>query len=362
MCYYSIKGEFCKKLHFYFLFSQVIDISQIDTKLDNFEVLYYKDSDSKLDAQYIEMIDFRDRVDNRFTFGYLDHPIWFKLNLHNDSSEKKEIILTLHEPFYDEVEIFYEESYSLVSQKSGVQVELSQRQIKHPSTHFKLSLAPYETKTYYIKLRVNFSTFGEIFLYDTQYYYETIHYDAFVYLLYLGAVLAISFYNLFLFFYLKKRVYLYYFVYSFCFGMWAGALFGGVGFYVVPIGWNYPLHIIASVSLICFILFSNEVLQVQSRYPKVFFFLQINIFFLIIVGFIIPFNIALGFMTVNTVSSYLFLLFLFISSQQVYEGDKVARLYLIAIGIFLITMSLLSFMAMGLLPNTQILKIKIKSI
>jgi len=63
-------------------------------------------------------------------------------------------------------------------------------------------------------------------------------------------------------------------------------------------------------------------------------------------------DITLGFQFTNFVATYIFYFYIYIALKEIAAKNKVAQLYLVAIGVFLVTVSMLSMMAMGWLPNT----------
>lgn len=79
---------------------------------------------------------------------------------------------------------------------------------------------------------------------------------------------------------------------------------------------------------------------------------MINLYFNLILVIWVPLDIFTGFQLVSIVSSYTFTLYFVISLLRTIKGDIIARFYFIAIGIFLISISLLSLMSLGIIPNT----------
>lgn len=332
------------------LFSQTIFLNENIDKFDKFEMNYIKDITSSLNYKDIKETNFEEKISNRFSFGYINYPIWFKLELYNNSNKQNSFIIALEEPFFDSVSLIYEKNNDIYEINNSVKDDILNRQQPHPNNHFKVILEPNETLTVYLKVRSLFSTFAEVFIYNEQYYNFNSKKQYFVYFIYLGAIATMAFYNLFLYLYLKEISYLYYFGYSFSFGFWVG-LFSGVLYYYIPIKYIYYLHSCAPLALIFLILFSNKVLNIKFLYPIIYKILNLNLLFLIILVFWVPLDIKTGFTLVNVVSSYLFFTYFILSFILSFKKNTIAKYYFIAIGIFLITISLLSLMTMGILPN-----------
>ncbi|MDN5101485.1 7TM diverse intracellular signaling domain-containing protein [Aliarcobacter butzleri] len=332
------------------LFSQTIFLNENIDKFDKFEMNYIKDMTSSLNYNDIKETNFEERVSNRFSFGYINYPIWFKLELYNNSNKQNSFIIALEEPFFDSVNLIYEKNGAVYSIQNSVKDDILNRQQPHPNNHFKIILEPNETLNVYLKVRSIFSTFAEVFIYNEQYYNFNSKKQYFMYFIYLGAIATMAFYNLFLYLYLKEVSYLYYFGYSFNFGFWVG-LFSGALYYYIPIKYIYYLHVCVPLALIFLILFSNKVLNIKTLYPTIYKILNLNLLFLLILVFWVPLDIEVGFTLINFVTSYLFLTYFILSFILALQNNAIAKYYFIAIGIFLITISLLSLMTIGVLPN-----------
>lgn len=333
--------------------SDFVRLNDSSNKVDGFDIFYLKDKGDNLGYQDVKTKKFTDKVKNRFTLGYLNYPVWFKLSLYNDSDKENSYILTFEEPFFDYTTLYYEKHGVLFTSKNSVAIRVEDRELSYSSNHFKVALNPNEKIDLYIKARSYFSTFAEVFIYSERYYDVNFKKQYFLYLLYLGAIGTIAFYNLILFLYLKEKTYLYYFGYTLSFGFWMG-LFSGILYFYIPIVYIYYLHSSAPFALIFFSLFSNNILEIKDRYHRTHRFLKYNLFFLIILFFWVPLDLFVGFQLVNFVSSYLFLIYFFLSLNEFRKGNRIAKYYLIAIGIFLISISLLSLMVIGVFPNTLI--------
>lgn len=332
--------------------NSIINTQNIKNIHTDFTISYHIDDTTNLQYQDVIQLPFQS-TNNIFAFGSINYPVWFKIELYNPSEKQEEFILALNEVFYDEVSLYYQEDNTLIEKNNGIKVDLTQREINNPNAHFKITTASKVTTTYYIKAHSLFGTFGEVLIFDVDYYNNHIQKESYFYTLYLGAILTIALYNLFLYFYLKSKIYLYYFGYSFSFGIWAGGLFGGILFYYVPIKYTYILHATTPLAIIFLMLFSNKVLKIKENYPKWHNFFKIHIYLLIAsalsIIFLDFFKISFG--VANVIVSYIFFIYFYLALKQIILKNKVAKLYLIAIGLFLITVGILSLMTIGILPN-----------
>lgn len=331
------------------LFSQTIFLNENIDKFDKFEMNYIKDMTSSLNYNDIKETNFEERVSNRFSFGYINYPIWFKLELYNNSNKQNSFIIALEEPFFDSVNLIYEKNGAVYSIQNSVKDDILNRQQPHPNNHFRIILEPNETLSVYLKVRSLFSTFAEIFIYNEKYYNHNSKQAYFLYFVYLGAIGVMAFYNLFLYLYLKEPSYLYYFGYSFNFGFWVG-LFSGALYYYIPIKYIYYLHFCVPLSLVFLILFSNRVLNIKSSYPIIYKISNLILLFLLVLVFWVSLDVEMGFTLLNIVSPFIFFTYLILSFILMLKS-AIAKYYFIAMAIYLITMSLLILMIVGVFPN-----------
>lgn len=200
--------------------SEVITLKSNIEKIDNFKIFYHKNINNDIDFKQIQTISMNETIPNRFSLGYLDHSVWFKIEVFNDSSNKESYILAFEEPFLHSVSLHYNKDGVVQAFSNSITQDMEDRSIPHPNNHFRIYFEPYEKIDLYIKVRSKFSTFSEVFFYSEQYYAFDAKKDYFIYLLYLGAIGVIAFYNLVLYLYLRESTYLFYFGYTFSFGFW----------------------------------------------------------------------------------------------------------------------------------------------
>ncbi|MGM0534185.1 MAG: 7TM diverse intracellular signaling domain-containing protein [Campylobacterota bacterium] len=327
-----------------------VSVSGQGAKIDGFSIGYFEDSGEGLGFERVMQQEFKP-VSNRFSFGYRSHPIWLKVTLRNITDSTQSFVLAFEEPFLQTVDLYYQKNGRTHMQQNGTNIPLAKRKLPHTNAHFPLSLKPKAQQTYYLKLETEFATFGELFVYESGYYRAGAQRSYFLYFLYLGAVAAIGLYNIFLYFGLKNRSHLYYAGYSLGFGTWV-ALYSGVAYLYIPVAHIHAYHVYAPLTFVFFILFSNYILKVDKNFPRLFTLSKANMVLLLVLVVVMLFDLGTGFGLLNAVASYLFLLYFGIASVLAYRGDRVALYYLLAIGIFLLTMSMAALLAMGLLPNT----------
>ncbi|MGM0832802.1 sensor domain-containing diguanylate cyclase [Halomonas qinghailakensis] len=161
-------------------------------------------------------------------FGYTQNDTWLKTQLHNSSPLPTTWMVKFEYPFLDHVTLYTLRDGSRDVQHSGSAVPIDERSIAHRQAVFPLLLAGGETVTLYTKVNATGSKFLSYSLMTPDAFYTQNDRHNFWLATYFGMLLALSVYNLLLFFGLKERVFLYYALFAFGFTL-AILTFNGIG-------------------------------------------------------------------------------------------------------------------------------------
>lgn len=179
--------------------------------------------------------------------------------------------------------------------------------------------------------------------------------NIFIFGAYFGILLVIFFYNLFIYFSVKDRNYLYYVIYVFFLGLAQLSSSGFAFKYVWPDSpWLNRYMVVMSSSIVCIvaILFAVFFLQMRTYAPKL---RPINIYFIVTYTAAIVFNLA----GVNKVSYNILdvnglLMAVYVVSASAYiarKGFKAAIFYLLAWSIFMVGLIFYVLKNYGILPS-----------
>ena len=247
------------------LFGEVI-INNDTKKIDNFSLQYYYDKSKDLDINRIQKITFDKNISNRFAFGYIKGNSWFKLRVTNNS-QNEDFILRLNEPFFQEVNLFEKSKNSWQTQRSGLSIYLKNENKKDIHPIFFLKIRPNSSKIFYIQINSQASNFGKFELYS---YKSFILRDDFsLYWFYFGTMIIVILFNLFLFFILKDRLYIYYVGYIFFHTIFI-FLFSGLSFYNIKLAlYSNQLEISIPLYILFLTLFSNNFFKTKLYLPLI---------------------------------------------------------------------------------------------
>ncbi|MFC7369338.1 diguanylate cyclase [Vreelandella zhaodongensis] len=161
-------------------------------------------------------------------FGYTQNDTWLKTHIHNASPIPARWYVQFEYPFLDHVTLYtLREQLSEVNH-SGSAVPVDERSIAQRQAVFPLVLAGGEAVTLYAKVSATGSKFLSYTLIAPNAFYTQNDRHNFWLATYFGMLLALSVYNLLLFFGLKERVFLYYALFAFGFTL-AILTFNGLG-------------------------------------------------------------------------------------------------------------------------------------
>lgn len=223
------------------------DISVSETQQSLNDHLYYQlhedqyggiDPQTFSDIQQAASEPWRPAGARTLNFGFESGTLWLRIQLFNSSSRSIERIVSLNHPILDDIEYYRVEDGAIVQRvTTGDHRPLSTRLINNRFFAFPVALEAGDETTLYFRIRSKSSMQAPMMIAAPNHFYERAQRDTVKHALYFGVMLAMLFYNLFLFLSLRERVYLYYitFVLATLFtqvsitGLWAQFFFPELG-------------------------------------------------------------------------------------------------------------------------------------
>ncbi len=219
------------------------------------------------------------------------------------------------------------------AQVQGDNLPFNNRDIDSNYFTFHLKLTPGSTKTFYIKLHIHAVTQYPIQVGTLNGFIKTAHSRDIFNGIYFGILLALAFYNLFIFFSVRDKSYLFYVFYALMAGLFNAYANG----YAYNFLWksfpqlnNYPAVLIV-ITTVFALFFAIYFLDLKKQAP-VFYRISQIFFYLLLIPLII--NLAgYRFLSVSIVQVLDFagiVLFLSFGSAMFARGQKHARYYMLA--------------------------------
>lgn len=200
------------------------------------------------------------------TFQNFDKAYWAKLSIKNITSQSKIYYLKSENQFTYHIEFFLVKNFKMVDHIEDGAISKNRERVFN-SNHivFPVTLAPYEEVEVFLKIRnynkidINFYLQSKAYLLD---FYQTYN---MLEGLFFGGMLMMMFYNLFLYFLLKFRAYLYYVSYTFWLMVYFLGLFGFSQRYFSE--YTGVFYISSAGFFISLTLFVQSILNLKEQLP-----------------------------------------------------------------------------------------------
>ena len=269
------------------------------------------------------------------TFENSDKAYWARVLLKNTTTESKNYYFLSENKFTYHIEYFLVKNDQTVDyQEDGVISKNPSRSFNTSHMIFPLTLAPSEELEVYFKIQnynkidIDFALVTKEHLLD---FYQTYN---IVEGLFFGGMLIMLLYNLFLYFLLKVRTYLYYVFYTFWLTVYFVGFFGFSQRYFPDYTWMFYLS--SGSFFIAMTLFVQSILNLKEQLPRIHRVLNIFIGYFIVTTFVNIFCLEIqAFFYAQLLFNLFFImvpiygLFIIASTYYlaVYKKDKIARVY-----------------------------------
>lgn len=219
------------------------------------------------------LLHFQDLESSNHSVGFTSDNYWVRFKLENNSTESKIYYLETARPITDFAELYQISNTDTKIFKSGDQIDFKDKQVKHRSTIFKISLPPSKAQQIYIHLKSDGETINiPLNLYDEASFWKTnylqqLFLGLFYGLLLLAGIIYLSFYST-----IKEKAFLYYGIYVFSICFLQAALDGLIHQYIFTSGSYFNSRIVlisALLSNFYLLKYCEHFLQI-STYLKSF--------------------------------------------------------------------------------------------
>lgn len=256
-----------------------IDIADLGQKLVLSSVSTYEDKLRRVNASNLQEISeeqWEALEAIQINLGYTTANVWIKFRLTNSYSDPISALLDINFPLLDTVQIYKssnEQSIPSLELSSGDNHVFDSRIIQHPNFVLPIKINPGETDTYYIKVASTTAIQTQILLWEENSFFTHYRHKAALNFFYFGLLFTTTLFNLLMFVYIKRRIFLYYSCYAASLALFIAAQYGVLFEFLVP---SYPaLHnwsqlIAVSMASSFAALFCREFLQfpLTSFYGK----------------------------------------------------------------------------------------------
>lgn len=274
---------------FVFVFSQIGAIAQIirinediykQQNISN-NISVYEDPSGKLSLnQVIAKQQFELITEKIANFGLTSSTIWLKFQVVNPQ-KYRDIFLEIKNPTFDKVELFTpQQNGHFNTHISGMIVDVNKREVRHQNPIFRLSPISNDTTTYFLSVKSSNPLTLPVFLGSFKSTLSSITLVNSIFSLYIGLIITMFLYNIFIYFTVRDKSYLFYVIYILSVGFTQMSLLGYSQIFLWGNNlWLNIQGIVVSIVLvgITSVLFAAEFLHVKHYSKKVNYYLNILI-------------------------------------------------------------------------------------
>jgi two-component system, NtrC family, sensor kinase len=355
-----------QKNHFFLFYILILLSSFFHLKAEN--IIFNNENDLLNIGDHIEIyedqtnsLSFKEVILKEFTpskspvpnLGISKSNFWIKIPITN-KTENEHLILELSLAIIDYVELYYYDGNQVKTIKTGDAYPFDKREYKGPHYLFDLNIPTGETKTYYLNVRSNEALQLPLKVGTIVNVYTQIKNRDLLSGIYFGIMLVMILYNLFIYFSVRDKSYLYYVVYIICILLTQTSLQGYTFQYLWPnsaLITKFSLIFLPSLSGITGMFFMNVFLQTKEFSKKLY-----NIAFIFVGPYLIAYVIAfmgeLGLsQAVIQLNSTIISLYMLITPIIIYrKGFKPAKYFIAAWSVFLLGVFIFVLKDMEVLP------------
>lgn len=319
-----------------------------------------EDTGNKLRFQDVTSKTFSDRFKKSDkvspSYGFTDSVFWIRFTLRSKSIKHSYWLMELDFPLMDKISLFVPNPNGEYTEKRyGYSMPFAQRDIRHRNFVFKLDIQNGEKKTYYLRFENADRMEIPLTLWSATSFQEKNRTEQYIFGIYLGIIFVMFLYNLFLFFSIKDRTYLYYVLYILGFGFFQLTQNGLVYEYFLPEFLSKFNHYIpfATVFLLFIVIhFSQSFLNTKVNTQKINVFLSALKYTQLVLILFIPFISYPFFIQLESIMASLILIAIFTTGIIImFKGYRPAKYFVFAWTSLIIGGIVFAFKVSAFLPN-----------
>ncbi|MEO4047411.1 EAL domain-containing protein [Pseudomonas sp. CAU 1711] len=149
--------------------------------------------------------------EGRATFGLTQSAYWLRFSVKNRTPIHQNLIAELAYSQLDDVTFHvFDEDVEVKTLKTGDSQAFYPRDVDHPSILLRVSLAPDEVRTLFVRVATNGTMVIPLMIWREQAFFESAAYELKLHFFYYGSICVIILINLAVFLSLREKLYLYY--------------------------------------------------------------------------------------------------------------------------------------------------------
>ena len=343
----------------------VIDLSAVEVgQAVGLQVDYYRDTTHRLALDEVMASpiasDFVPSSNPVLNFGLGDATYWLRFRIRNPNPETDPWLIELAYPLLDSV-FFYQPlpEGGWKETVSGELIGVSSLPIPYKHFLFPVAAPDSATHTYYIRVRTESSARFPIFVRRSATLFNEITTEEIAFGIFYGAMLVMILYNLFLFFALRERSYLFYCAFIFLNTCVQATFNGHIQLADIAVSYANTWLLLSMFGAALFgVIFTITFLQTKRFLPLLH---QILVGSAVITSLCWVLSFFVSYYISAMAASFLFLTIPFaawLSGLKAWlKGNSSARYFLVAWTLYLTSVTLISLRTLGLIPGSMPLEL-----
>ncbi len=322
--------------------------------LDSFIEYSIETSLTPISISEVSKLNFNKLENKSANFGYQNAAYWFRISLQELRKKPTDLIFTLNYPLLENVDFYLLEGSTFQKIETGSAKNFNSRSLDHRLLNIKISMSENENKLIYYRVQTKTSLQGGGVLQTLQVFYDSKVSDTFYLGIYYSGISVLIIYNIFIFSFLRERVYFYYFIQQILYVLIQMSLNGTLFYWIsekVP-GLDILIIVPTLASLLYFsIKFADSFLSITSNDKYIYIFSKIIkqiLLGLFGIGFFIPYKYGV------VISIFLIIILLpflvYCTFYKLYQNYKPSRYYLLANILLILGGIIYAFKTLGILP------------
>lgn len=316
-------------------------------------VFVYQDSTNQRSIDQVVGFPFKEQDKGIPNLGITNSTVWVKLHLLN-TTEDSLLYLTVRQPSIDQICLYQDDSLGYRESCLGETKPYHERFVDNPAYTFPITLEKGEIRTYYLRILSKDQIQLPILLGTSTTVFEEYSRDSLLFGMYMGIILVMMLYNLFVALTVRDSVYIYYIIYIFFVGL-TQVFFQGYAFkFLWPNStWlaSNGSVIIPFLSGISTILFIKPFLQIRRFLPGHIWGLNVLIMLYtvsLVLGLAGSYHISILLLQLTASSGSLYVIGLAFVIRK--KGYRPALFFLIAFSIFLSSVIVFALRNFNMIP------------
>ncbi|WP_334190533.1 diguanylate cyclase domain-containing protein [Noviherbaspirillum sp.] len=289
--------------------------------------------------------------------GYTGSAYWLRIKLRQPAPIDRTVLLEVEYPHLDHVSVFLPATGAegFVEKRTGDSTVFSTRDINHRHFVFKVPLDGTDVRTIYVRIASGGTVTYPVRLWSPEAFHDAHTLELLILGIFYGMLVAMAFYNLFLYLTVRDRVYLYYVAFIASVGMLMFSL-DGLGYQFIWTGLpaivNWTNSTLTCLTLIFVQLFAHEFLSLPKTSPRMGRLIR-GLIYLMPAAFALTafggYSVAMRTMLQLGLISLVVVVSCAVMSWR--AGYRPARFFFIAFGIEIPAAGMLMLSSIGMLPT-----------